>query len=159
MLQALLHESARQFLGRATPMDSCIYSGQLPPPTVSPPERVPIAGTEEDWQRRLQKRLNAVASTKATAEYAVYLELRARGELPTAHPPGAAAGSENEGPPAPRTPVTNDRTISKRGWEDKVRQWRSSLRDLCPVGETNGATSTTASTDLAPAGSVGPFAA
>mmetsp|Transcript_14361 Transcript_14361/g.23476 ORF Transcript_14361/g.23476 Transcript_14361/m.23476 type:complete len:310 (+) Transcript_14361:66-995(+) len=71
--------------------------------------------TEEDWQRRHEKRTNVVQSIKTTTEYEVMLKLREEGKL---------------GASAPRTPDGNDRSISKRKWEQEVMQWRNALRNF-----------------------------
>eukprot|EP00929_Paragymnodinium_shiwhaense_P004401 TRINITY_DN10531_c0_g1_i8.p1 TRINITY_DN10531_c0_g1~~TRINITY_DN10531_c0_g1_i8.p1 ORF type:complete len:331 (+),score=68.06 TRINITY_DN10531_c0_g1_i8:207-1199(+) len=72
--------------------------------------------SEEDWQRRTAKRENAIDSTKSLPEYEVFCRLR--GEL-------VHASSD-----VPRTPDASDRSISKRRWEEDVRQWRSAIRKV-----------------------------
>lgn len=69
--------------------------------------------TEEDWQRRHDKRTNVVQSIKTTLEYEIMVGLRDRGQLGNA---------------APRTPDAHDRVISKRKWESLVMHWRNDLR-------------------------------
>jgi hypothetical protein len=78
--------------------------------------------SEEDWVRRLQKRRNAVASTKLTPEYLEFASMRARGQRPL------QAESEDAALSSPRTPEPDDRTVSKRRWEELVRTWRAGLR-------------------------------
>jgi len=78
--------------------------------------------TEEDWARRQMKRRNAVASTKDSHEYKVYLETRLEDDLP-------------EEPEIPGTPDSEDRTVSKRKWEEEVRIWRAALKKLADIEE------------------------
>jgi len=71
--------------------------------------------SEEDWQRRIEKRQAWVAIVKASAEYIAF--------------------RESEEPllvPAPRTPDPTDLAVSKRSWEEQVRKWRASLREWGP---------------------------
>lgn len=68
--------------------------------------------SEEDWQRRLEKRHNIVAAIKDTPEYLFLAANR--------------AGARSSGL---RTPRPNDRSVSKRQWEDQVHKWRTSLRN------------------------------
>jgi len=68
--------------------------------------------SEEDWQRRLQKRHDIVAIIKETTEYQAFSAHRGK-------PRRAAL----------RTPSPNDRSVSKRQWEDKVQKWRTALRN------------------------------
>lgn len=80
----------------------------------SPPRSAPdVGGTDEDWQRRHEKRLNVIQSIKTTLEYEAMATLRSQGAL---------AGA------APTTPDANDRQISKRKWEAEVMHWRNDLR-------------------------------
>lgn len=72
--------------------------------------------TEADWQRRLQKRRGIVESIKASPEY-------------------KACSSRHEGRrrrSLPRTPSPDDRSVSKRQWEEKVSSWRAALREYLP---------------------------
>ena len=72
------------------------------------------AAVRQDLERRLRKRLEAVAAIKRTPEYNdayVY-------------------GNEGGDFPFPSTPDPTDLTISKRTWEKSVMQWRASLRLL-----------------------------
>lgn len=79
--------------------------------------RPPPQASEEDWQRRTEKRQAIIAGVKASEEYFAY----------------TAGGVPAEfGEAAPRTPEATDRGISKRQWEDHVRQWRAALRRYGP---------------------------
>jgi len=69
--------------------------------------------TEEDWQRRTDKRSLAVATIKASPEYQLYVSNR---------------DHETISVPAPVTPDPDDRSVSKRSWEAGVMRWRSTLR-------------------------------
>jgi len=69
--------------------------------------------TDEDWQRRHEKRTNVVQSIKTTLEYETMRGLRDQGQL---------------GGAAPSTPDAHDRMISKRKWESLVMHWRNDLR-------------------------------
>jgi len=75
------------------------------------PRTLPEA-SNEDWERRLQKRHNIVALIKETPEYRAF----------SAHRAGPRRA-------ALRTPSPNDRSVSKRQWEDKVQKWRTALRN------------------------------
>mmetsp|Transcript_67707 Transcript_67707/g.128870 ORF Transcript_67707/g.128870 Transcript_67707/m.128870 type:complete len:248 (-) Transcript_67707:583-1326(-) len=75
------------------------------------PRTLPDA-SKEDWERRLQKRHNIVALIKETPEYQAF----------SAHRAGPRRA-------ALRTPSPNDRSVSKRQWEDKVQKWRTALRN------------------------------
>lgn len=68
--------------------------------------------SEEDWQRRLQKRHNIVAATKETPEYRAFSSASFRARRA-----------------ALRTPSPNDRSVSKRQWEEKIHKWRTALRN------------------------------
>ena len=76
---------------------------------------VSLSVTDEDWQRRHEKRLRVVDGTKSTLEYQRMSDKRERGEL-------------SLGTAAPSTPDANDRQVSKREWERLVMNWRMSLR-------------------------------
>eukprot|EP00927_Polykrikos_kofoidii_P047662 TRINITY_DN41932_c0_g1_i1.p1 TRINITY_DN41932_c0_g1~~TRINITY_DN41932_c0_g1_i1.p1 ORF type:complete len:399 (+),score=79.17 TRINITY_DN41932_c0_g1_i1:99-1295(+) len=84
----------------------------------------PREATEEDWQRRAQKRRNAVAITKASPEYNAFLEVRGRGMDRVVH---RTCSDTTFVPPAPQTPDPEDRSVSKRRWEEDVRRWRAGL--------------------------------
>lgn len=79
--------------------------------------RPPPQASEEDWQRRTEKRQAIIAGVKASEEYFAY---------------GARGVPAELGEAAPRTPEATDRGISKRQWEDHVRQWRAALRRYGP---------------------------
>lgn len=84
-------------------------------------EPEPVVVTEEDWQRRNQKRKNVIESIKSTPEYERMSESRRR----------SLAGI-----PAPSTPDPDDRSISKRKWESLVIQWRGGVKQFTqPVGD------------------------
>lgn len=76
------------------------------------PNAVPEEITEEDWQRRHEKRRNVVQSIKTTLEYETMRRRRDQDELVA----------------APGTPDPDDRSVSKRKWESEVMHWRNSLR-------------------------------
>lgn len=77
-------------------------------------DEIPAGGvSEEDWQRRHEKRLNVIRGIRSTLEYESMSSARARGILGSA---------------APTTPDPNDRRISKRKWETEVMRWRNDLR-------------------------------
>merc|ERR1712232_1091159 len=116
-------------------VDTCASSSSVTAAAATAEAPLPEA-SEEDWERRLAKRRNAVASTKATPEYAEFASMRVRGERPAPEDDDASA------PPSPRTPEPEDRTVSKRRWEELVRTWRSGLRrwagtnqEVSPSGE------------------------
>ena len=71
-----------------------------------------INKSEEDWQLRLQKRRSIVASIKETPEYQA-----------------ASAPREGSHQTALRTPSPDDRSVSKRHWEQKVMRWRNALKN------------------------------
>lgn len=65
--------------------------------------------SEEEWQHRIKKRHLAVSLVRASPEY-------------------QAAKAANALEEAPRTPDPQDRTVSKRRWEEEVRTWKVCLR-------------------------------
>jgi len=67
--------------------------------------------SEEDWQRRVQKRHAIVAHIKGTAEY--------------------KSCSAMQRASRPITPDPYDRSVSKRQWEGIIVNWRNSLRQRC----------------------------
>lgn len=75
--------------------------------------------SEEDWQRRTEKRQAAVVAVKMSPEYLAYAATR--------HQQGHVLAA-----PVPGTPDPNDRAVSKRHWEEEVRQWRTALRQWGP---------------------------
>lgn len=76
----------------------------------------PLAeASEEDWQRRAEKRLAAVNAIKDTPEYRTLQVDRALGR--------GGAGA------VPGTPDPDDRETSKRSWEAKVMQWRNAVKE------------------------------
>ena len=70
--------------------------------------------TEEEYQRRHEKRGNVVHSVRATQEYERMSWYR------------------DAGIPAPTTPDPHDRQISKRQWELEMSRWRKNLREYWP---------------------------
>ena len=81
---------------------------------------LPPEASEEDWQRRAEKRRAFVALIKATPEYQQFAQaFAARG-------PDERFLHEN-GAQAPRTPDPADRTVSKRHWDQAARLWRLEL--------------------------------
>jgi hypothetical protein len=112
-------ERSAPFGNKRTRTDEELPSSSSTRPSVSEPVTggdTPMGdagNTEEDWQRRQEKRTNVVQSIKTTTEYEVMARLRAEGKL---------------GQSAPRTPDGTDRNISKRKWEQEVMYWRNTLR-------------------------------
>eukprot|EP00928_Gymnodinium_smaydae_P016058 TRINITY_DN15989_c0_g1_i1.p1 TRINITY_DN15989_c0_g1~~TRINITY_DN15989_c0_g1_i1.p1 ORF type:complete len:336 (-),score=53.05 TRINITY_DN15989_c0_g1_i1:166-1173(-) len=86
--------------------------------------------TEEDWQRRAEKRRLAVATIKTTAEYQAYDSRRDVIAMRRA--------ADGTGMPAPVTPNPDDRSVSKRSWEAAVMKWRSALRHEAALAATDG---------------------
>eukprot|EP00928_Gymnodinium_smaydae_P068991 TRINITY_DN5232_c0_g3_i1.p1 TRINITY_DN5232_c0_g3~~TRINITY_DN5232_c0_g3_i1.p1 ORF type:complete len:299 (+),score=37.36 TRINITY_DN5232_c0_g3_i1:48-944(+) len=76
--------------------------------------------SDEEWQRRVEKRCAIVASTKELPAYRVALAQR---EL------RRAQGALSRSPSAPRTPDPHDRGISKRTWEKVIADWRCYLKN------------------------------
>lgn len=74
------------------------------------PEPMEVA-SEEEWQRRLDKRQAAVSIVKEGPEYVAYR--------------AAVRGGGGE---VPRTPPATDRSVSKRTWEEMMGKWRSGLK-------------------------------
>uniref|UniRef100_A0A7S4Q9H9 Histone RNA hairpin-binding protein RNA-binding domain-containing protein n=1 Tax=Alexandrium monilatum TaxID=311494 RepID=A0A7S4Q9H9_9DINO len=75
----------------------------------------PLAdASEEDWQRRAEKRQAAVAAIKDSQEYRALQAARSQGKATSA---------------VPGTPDPNDRETSKRSWEAKVMHWRNALKE------------------------------
>eukprot|EP00929_Paragymnodinium_shiwhaense_P010722 TRINITY_DN11563_c0_g1_i2.p1 TRINITY_DN11563_c0_g1~~TRINITY_DN11563_c0_g1_i2.p1 ORF type:complete len:320 (+),score=70.90 TRINITY_DN11563_c0_g1_i2:178-1137(+) len=71
--------------------------------------------TEEEWDRRHNKRKHAIIIVKSANDDWKRLE-------------AARQAGEALGPAAPRTPDPMDRAISKRQWEQGVMNWRTHLR-------------------------------
>lgn len=84
------------------------------------PKALPDA-SEEDWQRRAEKRQKAVADVKVSPEYVAFMLTRSA--------QGAAGPT---GVVVPRTPDAVDRATGKRHWEKEVREWRKALRQWGP---------------------------
>mmetsp|Transcript_50326 Transcript_50326/g.93055 ORF Transcript_50326/g.93055 Transcript_50326/m.93055 type:complete len:324 (+) Transcript_50326:66-1037(+) len=71
--------------------------------------------TEEDWQRRIEKRRGAISNFKEGAEYQAYSAKRSRGDPAVMQVPG--------------TPDPEDREVSKRSWETAVAGWRNLVKE------------------------------
>eukprot|EP00930_Biecheleria_cincta_P055800 TRINITY_DN4206_c0_g1_i2.p1 TRINITY_DN4206_c0_g1~~TRINITY_DN4206_c0_g1_i2.p1 ORF type:complete len:296 (+),score=47.83 TRINITY_DN4206_c0_g1_i2:52-888(+) len=76
--------------------------------------------TEEDWERRAQRCSRDIANSKMFAEYGLYLS----------HIPKSDREADE-----PLTPDPVDRSISKRQWMYRLRQWQSALKRYAVVGE------------------------
>mmetsp|Transcript_7680 Transcript_7680/g.16889 ORF Transcript_7680/g.16889 Transcript_7680/m.16889 type:complete len:331 (-) Transcript_7680:19-1011(-) len=106
------------------------------PPRGSPPRTSPARGsvpqaqpraavdgeepTEEDWQRRIDKRRSAISNFKETADYKEYSTARDEGDESAMQ--------------VPRTPDPDDRELSKRTWESQVAGWRNAVKELPKSG-------------------------
>lgn len=98
--------------------------GEAGAPCVRIPEGASEAAlTEEDWQRRVEKRSISITAGKDTSEYRSYVQARPR---------------ITRRPSEPRTPDPRDRSISKRGWDEEVRLWRVALRQWCGLQSQGG---------------------
>jgi len=87
------------------------------------PVRRPLPeASEEEWQRRMEKRRNAVDIVKASSEYLSCAQTQPCGDEESARWAEAM-----------RMPDPEDRLISKRAWEEEIRQWRTRLRQWCPA--------------------------
>jgi len=84
-----------------------------PPQRGAQPYLEPPPASEEEWQHRIAKRVKVVTTIKETQEYHSYLQQRA----PTERLDGE-----------PRTPIAEDRSLSKRRWEYEIQQWRNQLK-------------------------------
>lgn len=74
---------------------------------------------EDDWPRRVAKRMEGVAAIKRTPEYT---QARAQGLRDASNVD------------FPLTPDPTDVTMSKRTWESKVQSWRQDLRGCAAAG-------------------------
>jgi len=90
-------------------------AGEAPAGSASAAEEAKEA---EEWRHRVEKRGRAVEMIKTTPDYQAYAQSR-------------PAGQALHGAPAPRTPDSTDRAVSKRRWEQEVQQWRAGLRQWC----------------------------
>ena len=80
-------------------------AGELAPTKL--PSTIPDA-TEEEWQRRLEKRRRIIEFVKSGLEY--------------------TGSAEDRGQARPHTPDPTERT-SKRQWEYAMKEWREGLRE------------------------------
>jgi len=120
--EAQIEEVAASPASASTPAARRRPQGTVATPSSRRGGRHPPAASEEDWQRRTEKRQAIIAGVKEAPEYLAYRSssLQANSESPFF------------GTAAPRTPEATDRAISKRQWEDQVRQWRTQLRMFGP---------------------------
>ena len=84
--------------------------------------QVNINISDDDWERRVDKRLSAVAITKNSAEYQTMI-----------HRHGSAQRSGITLSDLPETPQAADRTVSKRRWETQLQQWRVAIKQWCRI--------------------------
>eukprot|EP00928_Gymnodinium_smaydae_P081785 TRINITY_DN65248_c0_g1_i1.p1 TRINITY_DN65248_c0_g1~~TRINITY_DN65248_c0_g1_i1.p1 ORF type:complete len:214 (+),score=20.27 TRINITY_DN65248_c0_g1_i1:54-695(+) len=77
-----------------------------------------LNASDEEWQRRLEKRCAIVAALKEKPAYQERLASRQRRR---------ERGEPSRSPSAVRTPNPHDREISKRLWEAVVADWRRSV--------------------------------
>jgi hypothetical protein len=84
--------------------------------------QVNINISDDDWERRVDKRLSAVAITKNSAEYQTMI-----------HRHGSAQRSGITLSDLPETPQAADRTVSKRRWERQLQQWRAAIKQWCRI--------------------------
>lgn len=75
--------------------------------------------SQDEWERRVEKRLSAVAMIKNSSEYQKMLERHCSAERS-----GTASTLMN----LPKTPDPTDRTISKRTWETQLQLWRAAIK-------------------------------
>ena len=84
--------------------------------------QVNINISDDDWERRVDKRLSAVAITKNSAEYQTMI-----------HRHRSAQRSGITLSDLPETPQAADRTVSKRRWETQLQQWRAAIKQWCRI--------------------------
>jgi hypothetical protein len=89
------------------------------PPSAQELRKSNVNICSDDWERRVAKRLSAVASVKNSAEYQ---EMRARRRSMQ------VSGTSSTLANLPDTPQPTDRTISKREWEKKIQDWRRGIK-------------------------------
>ena len=83
-----------------------------------------INSSDDEWERRVERRLSAVAMIKNSSEYKKMINHRRSAE----HSGTASTLSD-----LPEMPEVNDRTISKRAWEVKLMLWRAAIKQWCSV--------------------------
>ena len=84
--------------------------------------QVNINISDDDWERRVDKRLSAIAMTKTPAEYQTMIQ-RHR----------SAQHSGITLPDLPETPQATDRTVSKRRWGKQLQQLRTAIKQWCMI--------------------------
>ena len=84
--------------------------------------QVNINISDDDWERRVDKRLSAVAITKNSAEYQTMIHRHRRAQRS-----GITLSD------LPETPQAADRTVSKRRWETQLQQWRAAIKQWCRI--------------------------
>ena len=93
-------KAKKQFQPKNTTSENTQQKGQLC-----------INKSEEDWRLRLRKRRSIIAFIKEFPEYQAAW---------------APRGGSHQA--ALRTPSPDDRSVSKRQWEEKVMKWRNALK-------------------------------
>ena len=83
-----------------------------------------VNSSHDEWERRVEKRLAAVAMIKNSPEYHKMIQRRGSAERS-----GTASTLSN----MPKTPEPTDRTISKRAWETQLQLWRAAIKHWCIV--------------------------
>ena len=71
---------------------------------------------EVEWQRRRAKRMECIERARRSSTYIKLLVLVSTGEI-----------NERD---VPQAPQVDDNTLSKRGWETVMYEWREQLRGL-----------------------------
>lgn len=84
-------------------------AGEVEPILAAPAAPSDLNANNEEWERRLQKRVQALDTIRASELYR-----EAQGDL--------------DGAPMPCEPNAYDRECPKRLWEDRVSAWRADLR-------------------------------
>lgn len=92
-------------------------------PTPALVETPALNASDQEWQRRAEKRLAIVAVTKDLPAYQACL---ARRQL------RRERRQRSRSPSAPPTPDATDRDISKRTWEKLIADWRHHFKDTAP---------------------------
>lgn len=82
--------------------------------------RIPQA-SEETWEHRIRKRVVCVERIKAQPEFRYSEVVERRQQVQKSHSSPSLL-------PSPRTPDPNDRSVSKRGWEEAIIAWKDALR-------------------------------
>ena len=78
----------------------------------------------DEWERRVEKRLSAVAMTMNSQEYQKMLKHRRSAER---------SGTASTLTDLPETPLATDKSISKRMWEKQLQQWRAAIKQWCSI--------------------------